>query len=85
MVVEFTVEHIRGTEMTTRTTQATKNTVGNAFANWDTIGKWGVYQIAFDAMKAGKIRLYEIVEIAEAEAGIRESVIRMRRADWIRM
>ena len=71
--------------MTTRTTQTTKNTVANAFANFEEIGKWEVYRIVFDAMEAGKIRLHEIVEIAEAEAGICESVIRMRRADWIRM
>lgn len=46
--------------------------------------RWQFYGPAFSAMDNGRIRLRDIIAIAGV-CGITESVIRMRRRDWIAM
>lgn len=46
--------------------------------------KWETYGAAFSSMDNGRIRLRDIIAIAGVY-GITESVIRMRRRDWIAM
>jgi len=58
--------------------------VGTAFANFEAIGKWDVYEIVFDLMDRRKITL-NMIQMIGSWNGIPEHVIRMRRLQWVNM
>jgi hypothetical protein len=60
------------------------DTLNDIEGRFNQFSKWETYGAAFSSMDNGRIRLRDIIAIAGVY-GISESVIRMRRRDWIAM
>lgn len=59
-------------------------TVEKVFESFENFDKWETYGIAFSAMDNGRIRLREIIAIAN-RYGISSAVVQMRRRQWLAM
>jgi len=88
MKIENTINDIdrrfRSLAYWTDSRTGTDDIPGSASHEDENAFRWQFYGAAFSAMDNGRIRLVDIINIA-SQYFITESVIRMRRREWIAM